>query len=153
MKKSPKLAAPDLTKQPPRSPRVRLGGYNLLPRIIDKCRATLEGKNGEYNYACPLDERFFEFVGINTNDFKKQVARGLGDGKLLDWVNKHTRLRHSLPAIIAWSSWGETRGPVDVEGRAYFNEIHRRYGPQREDISSWFDLLDLDDYVSFGGKA
>ena len=24
---------------------------------------------------------------------------------------------------------------------------------EREDILSWADLLDLDDYVSFGGKA
>jgi hypothetical protein len=23
----------------------------------------------------------------------------------------------------------------------------------REDIKTWFDLLDLDDYVTFGGKA
>jgi hypothetical protein len=25
--------------------------------------------------------------------------------------------------------------------------------PTTEDIKSWFDALDLDDYVSFGGKA
>ena len=43
------LNAPDLTKQPPRSPRVRLGGYAILPRMLDKGRATLADKNGEYN--------------------------------------------------------------------------------------------------------
>jgi hypothetical protein len=26
-------------------------------------------------------------------------------------------------------------------------------GHKREDIATFFDLLDLDDYVSFGGKA
>ena len=25
--------------------------------------------------------------------------------------------------------------------------------PKREDIATWFDLLDADDFVSFGGKA
>jgi hypothetical protein len=25
--------------------------------------------------------------------------------------------------------------------------------PKRTDIVTWFDLLDVDDYVSFGGKA
>ena len=50
--------SPDLTKQPPRSPRVRLGGYVILPRMLDKGRATVAGKNGEYHYACPLDRRF-----------------------------------------------------------------------------------------------
>ena len=29
----------------------------------------------------------------------------------------------------------------------------RQHSKTREDIKSWFDALDLDDYVSFGGKA
>ena len=29
---------PNLTEHPPRSPRVRLGGYVILPRCLDKCR-------------------------------------------------------------------------------------------------------------------
>ena len=32
--------APDLTQRPPRSPRVRLGGFVILPRMLDKGRAT-----------------------------------------------------------------------------------------------------------------
>jgi Domain of unknown function (DUF5069) len=38
--------APNLTQRPPRSPRVRLGGYVILPRILDKGRATLAGNAG-----------------------------------------------------------------------------------------------------------
>ncbi|MFM8887694.1 MAG: DUF5069 domain-containing protein, partial [Chthoniobacterales bacterium] len=71
--------ATDLTKRPPRSTRARLGGYVLLPRIIDKCRAVLAGTNGEFNYACPLDMEFFEFASIDPEAMKKQVAAGLGD--------------------------------------------------------------------------
>ena len=59
--------APDLTQRPPRSPRVRLGGYAILPRMLDKGRATIAGKQGEYIYACPLDQRFLEFVGISAD--------------------------------------------------------------------------------------
>ena len=33
----------DLTQRPPRSPRVRLGGYVILPRMLDKGRATING--------------------------------------------------------------------------------------------------------------
>ena len=40
----------DLTQRPPRSTRVRLGGYVLLPRILDKGRAALAGKLGEFHY-------------------------------------------------------------------------------------------------------
>ena len=61
----------DLTKQAPRSPRVRLGGFVILPRCLDKGRATIIGKNGEYQYACPLDHRFLDFVGIKADALKK----------------------------------------------------------------------------------
>src|SRR5262245_32316672 len=66
-----KLSAPDLTQRPPRSPRSRLGGYSLLPRMLDKGRATLAGTLGEYHYHCPLDQRILSFVGI---DSKKLLA-------------------------------------------------------------------------------
>ncbi len=53
--KRPNLNAPDLTQRPPRSPRQRLGGYAILPRMLDKGRATIAGKQGEYHFNCPLD--------------------------------------------------------------------------------------------------
>src|SRR4029434_4797383 len=59
-----KLAAPDLTQRPPRSPRSRLGGYSVLPRALDKARATLAGTHGEYHFNCPVDRHFLRFVGI-----------------------------------------------------------------------------------------
>ena len=65
--------APDLTQRPPRSPRVRLGGYAILPRLLDKGRALIAGKNGEYIYACPMDQHFLEFAGVNPEALKKQV--------------------------------------------------------------------------------
>ena len=34
---------PDLTQHPPRSPRVRLGGFVHLPRLLDKARAFAAG--------------------------------------------------------------------------------------------------------------
>ncbi len=40
----------DLTKDYPRSPREQLDGIMILPRAIDKARAQLEGKLGEYLY-------------------------------------------------------------------------------------------------------
>jgi len=51
------FSLPDLTIHPPRSARAQLGGICALPRLIDKCRATLAGKNGEYHFNCPLDQR------------------------------------------------------------------------------------------------
>ncbi len=144
---------PDLTRRPPRSPRVRLGGYALLPRMLDKGRATLAGKNGEYKYACPLDQRFLEFVGVKPDALKKQMAAGKGDSEILAWIEKHARHKRSEAEIVTWSVWLEQRGPSDLESREYFSKLHKQAAPKREDIRTWFDLLDVDDYVSFGGQA
>ena len=148
-----RVNAPDLTKGPPRSPRVRLGGYVILPRLLDKGRATLAGKHGEYKYDCPLDQRFFAFAGIEAEAFKQQLASGKGDGEILEWVAANSTTKPSASAIAAWAAHQEQRGPGDPESREYFNGIQIKVAPKRGDIATWFDLLDVDDYVSFGGKA
>jgi Domain of unknown function (DUF5069) len=145
--------APDLTQRPPRSARVRLGGYVILPRMLDKGRATIAGKNGEYHYDCPMDQRFLEFAGINAGALKKQLAAGKGDGEILEWIQKTAKNKHTDSEIAGWSAQGELRAPSDVDSRGYFNDLHSKAAPKREDISTWFELLDVDDYISFGGKA
>lgn len=145
--------APDLTKHPPRSPRVRLGGYVTLPRMLDKGRATLAGTNGEYNYDCPLDQNFLEFAGVEAAALKDQLAAGKGDREILAWIETNAKHRRTPDQIAAWSAFQEQRAPCDPEYREFFNDEHKRLAPGRTDISTWFDLLDLDDYVSFGGQA
>lgn len=147
------LNAPDLTKYPPRSARVRLGGYVIFPRMLDKCRATLAGNHGEYKYACPLDQRWLEFVGVDPEALKKEVAAAQSDADLLAWVSAHAQNKPTVPEIAAWSAYQDNRVPSDVESRQFFQETHSKLAPHREDVITWFDLLDLDDYVSFGGKA
>jgi hypothetical protein len=53
--------AKDLTKETPRSPRSRLGGYVILARMADRGRAALAGTLSEYHFACPVDQTLFGF--------------------------------------------------------------------------------------------
>jgi len=147
------LNTSDLTQHPPRRPRVRLGGYVILPRMLDTGRATIAGKHGEYKFACPLDQRFLDLVGLKADALKKQLAAGKGDGEILEWVQKNAKHKPTDAEIAAWSEFAERRVPSDAESRQYFNELHQKAAPKREDVATWFDLLDLDDFVSFGGKA
>lgn len=147
------FVARDLTKQPPRSPRVRLGGFAILPRILDKGRAVIAGKNGEYNYACPMDQQFLTFAGIDPAALKEQLVVGKGDGEILEWITANSKTKPTQWQIEAWSEFQEHRAPSDCESREFFQEVHNKIGPRREDVSTWFDILDLDDYVSFGGNA
>ncbi len=146
-------SAPDLTKSPPRSARVRLGGYNILPRALDKGRAALAGTNGEYHFACPLDQRFLEFAGIDADALKAQLAAGKGDGEILEWIRANAKSKPTENEIAAYSAFNEQRAPGDADSREFFNGEAKRAGPHRDDIATWFELLDVDDFATFGGKV
>lgn len=143
----------DLTKRAPRSPYAKLGGYVTLPRLIDKARATINGNSGEYHYNCPLDQRFLEYVGVGAEELKSEIATGKGDGEILKWIQANAKITRLDYEIAQWSAAAQQRTPAGVEGREYFNELQKQIAPGREDISTWFDLLDADDYVSFGGTV
>jgi hypothetical protein len=119
--------------------------------MLDKGRATLAGKNGEYHYACPLDRQFLEFAGIDPEALKKELAKG--DTEVLAWIEKHAKHKRTAPEIAAWTHWQENRAPDNPDGREYFNGHPQGRRPERTDIATWFDVLDADDFASFGGKA
>jgi hypothetical protein len=146
------LAAPDLTRHPPRSPHTRLGGYVHLPRLIDKARAKAGGRIGDYHYPCPFDKRFFGFTGLNADVFLAQVKTGRSDSELLAYVNAKGRPKRHPSEIGAWSQWMEQLTPSSPEARTFFTEVHAKNAAHREDIVTWFDWLELDDFVTFGGK-
>lgn len=143
----------DLTKRPPRSPRIRLGGYAILPRMLDKGRAMIAGTIGEYHYNCPLDQQFTCFVGIDASELQKQLSLDKGDGEILEWIRANAKNKHTPAEIAAWSAYQDQRVPMDLEMRKFFNEYHEKMAPNRSDVASWFDILDIDDFVSYGGKA
>lgn len=143
----------DLTQRPPRSPRARLGGYCILPRMLDKGRATVAGKHGEFHYNCPLDQEFLKFAGVDAEKVKSQLATGLGDGEILKWITENSTTKPSQVQIASWTAFQEQRGANNLESRKFFNEYHEKLAPHRDDVANWFDILDIDDFVSFGGKA
>jgi hypothetical protein len=145
----------DLTQRPPRSPRVRLGGYVLLPRILDKGRASLAGKLGEYHYAGKgMDRHFFNFVGLDHELLTKEIAKGGGDLELLTWIQANAKHQRQPWEIAAWSEYHLRRSPdSDHETLTGFADEVKKFNLNREDINTWFDLMDLDDYCSFGGQA
>jgi hypothetical protein len=145
------LSNPDLTQHPPRSPRVQLGGFVHLPRLLDKARATIAGKQGEYHYNCPLDGHFFAFTGIDHDVLLTELKKGRTDSEMLAWVRANSQ---RLPSeIAAWSLWMRTNAPGGSPGHEWIAEVIKANASERDDIYGFFDLLDMDDYVSFGGKG
>lgn len=145
------FAAPDLTRHPPRSPRVRLGGYVQLPRILDKARAVAFGRLGAYDFPAPLDRHFYDFTGLSPDGLLELVRTGASDVEVILWIQ--SRVARTPPEIAAWSAWLERHAPADAEMHGWIADEIARLAPGRDDIGTYFDLLEIDDYVSFGGRT
>src|ERR1035437_8355590 len=92
----------DLTKESPRSPHVEIGGFKILGRTIDKCRALLFGKIGEYHFDCPLDNQLFGFMGIKGADFQAFVAEGHSDDEITIWIKKNSQAKTDAE-MVTWN--------------------------------------------------
>ena len=140
----------DLRTRYPRSVREKLAGYVHLGRMIDKCRAVLAGTHGDYIYPCPLDNRLLEFAGITAEQFTGAVrgrsdqARERSDDVIVEWFRNAANSR-SPDEIEKWNTMMLTRGPDTEEKWAYFKKQRDAIDPGRTDITSWTDLLDLDE--------
>ena len=57
--------------------------------------------------------------------------------------------------IAAFSAFHEQRAPSSPASRAKMTDYQSSTpaGAKRDDITAWFDVLDLDDHQSFGGKV
>jgi hypothetical protein len=134
----------DLTSAPPRSPRLRIGGYAILGRTLDKCRALVAGNIGEYHFDCPLDNMLFGFKGVQGDNFKAEIEKGATDEQMVAWLNKNGAPK--TPAEIKeWSDGVEVTRPYDnPEKREWFVEQVTPLGldPQK---STLVDFLEADD--------
>jgi hypothetical protein len=137
----------DLTKEAPRSPHEKLGGYVILARSIDKCRATLAGKNGEYHYDCAMDWMLFGWKGIDAAALKAYVAEGRSDDEILAWISSHGTPK-TAAEIAAWSADRTAYNMSDVaEKKAWLEGENKRFGLGKD--GTLFDYLDADDRASF----
>lgn len=142
------MTTKDLTQEAPRSPRQRIGGYVILGRTIDKCRALIAGKIGEYHFDCPLDNILFSFKGVKGDDFKKEIERGASDEEMAAWLDRSGNPK--TPAEIKeWSDGVEAYSMVDdPEKRDFFIAETEKLGldPYKTTLFEW---LEADDKASY----
>jgi len=143
-----KKLAPDLTKGFPHSPHAMLGGYILAKRALDKCRAELVGKAGEYHFDCPLDKMFFDFAGLKGSAFKKIVATGADDEAVGKWIVKNAKKRPRIK-VIKWNNeWRYKRISETKDGMQEFMEDYIPKNvplPLIHHIRYFFDIFDAEE--------
>jgi hypothetical protein len=137
----------DLSKMAPRSPHIIIGGYAILARTIDKCRADISGTKGEYHFDCPLDNQLFGFKGIKGADFKAFVIQGKTDDEILVWVNSNGTPK-TAAEIAAWSAMVAANNYSSMpEKKPWLEGENARLGLDKD--GTLFDFLDADDKASF----
>ena len=135
---------------PLRSPRESLGGYILLPRLIDKVRLFAKGELPQA-YAAnllgadyTLDGRFLAFTGLNAEGLRQAIVSSRSDQEVLTWVQDHANPATALEKR-AWAEQIELYRP-DAALAFYRQRMYPDLAA-RIDLNSIsvLDLIDLDE--------
>ena len=109
----------------------------------DKARAAKAGKLNDYIYDCPIDQVILDFLNISADDFQDAAYHNVNDIELGAWVLEHTdRTQDEISRLNAGLS---QKGPEGEQQIEIFNTTLECVAPDRTDVTTWFDLLDLDD--------
>jgi len=137
----------DLTKTFPRSAKAKFAGLNMLGRTTDKARAFNAGTLGEYHYNCGMDQKAFALLGIDHETYAKKVAELKDDAAIERWVKDAFLKAKTEAEIDAYNKTIEELHPeAGSEGEKYFLELRDTVAPGRTDVTTWPDLLDLDEH-------
>ena len=133
----------DLTKTYPRSVHVKMLGIVQLARTIDKGKAKAYGNPGEYNYDCPMDKALFEFLDMNGDELLQVIKNAKSDAEIETYCKPFVD-RKAPGEVERWNDEWLTHKP-EGPSLEYFLKLRNQVAPDRTDVTSWADLLDLDE--------
>jgi hypothetical protein len=133
----------DLTTSYPRSVHDKVLGLVQIGRTIDKGKATAIGKEGEYHYNCSMDQAVFGFLGIDHEKMLDAIKNAKSDADIESYVKGFVD-KKSPQEIEAWNKEWVTHKPTG-DSLNYFLELRNQLAPDRTDVVSWADLLDIDE--------
>ena len=133
----------DLSRAFLRSPKQKIAGLVHLGRMIDKGRAFKEKKLADYIYPCPLDKIILNFLRIEAENFANMTIEKKDD-EIFDWAKELIESKSSKELNLINEKILE-RKPDSEDRLNYFIEIRNKIDPSRSDVTTWVDLLDLEE--------
>ena len=117
--------------------------------MTDKARAHRAAKIGEYLYGddSGQDIRILRFLGISAADFQEAAVNNPNDLELGDWVLENSG--KSEDEIDTFNQTLVNYGPNE-QTRERFEARCQEVDPTRTGITTWVQLQDVDDQLSFG---
>ena len=139
----------DLTRQPPRRPsNLGVAGIVGAARMTDKARAHNAETLGEFVFGrySGLDRRILEFLGITADDFA-EAADEYDDAALSAWMME--KGKKTDEEIAAFNKSELDRLPTDKKHQQLLEERLARFAPDRTDIKTVLQSIELDDWGCF----
>ena len=133
----------NLIQESPRSPKERMAGLVHLPRMIDKARAAQQNTLGEYIYPCPMDQMMLEFLNVAPEIFQEKACKDT-EQVLSAWIESQCQNRSSEDKDAANHKILNAQ-PDNPEKWETFREILNEVDSSRTDITTWADLIDLEE--------
>jgi hypothetical protein len=135
----------DLTTSYPRSTHAKVAGVVMIARTIDKAKAKAHGNIGEYHYNCPMDAAVFGFLGIDHEKFLDVVTNAKSDRDIEAYVKSFAEKKTPQEIEEFNAGFLQYAPEPGSDGEKYFLELRATVAPDRTDVTTWADLLDLDE--------
>lgn len=133
----------DLTKEYPRSVRDEWQGVVQLGRTIDKGKAEAHGDVGDYHYNCPMDQAVFGFLGMDHERVLEAIRAAKSDAEIAEYTRPFVDAKSS-DEIERWNHEWLSHEPEGPSRDAFMN-LRAEIAPDRTDVTTWPDLLDIDE--------
>jgi len=133
----------DLSRAFLRSPKQKIAGLVHLGRVIDKGRAFKEKKLADYIYPCPLDKIILNFLRIEAENFANMTIEKKDD-EIFDWAKELIESKSKKEICLINKKILQSK-PDSEDRLNYFIEIRNKIDPSRSDVTTWVDLLDLEE--------
>ena len=139
----------NLTKQPPRRPsNLSIASIVGLARMTDKARAYNNETLGEYLYGgdSGLDRKILDFLSISDEQFAEAVEE-YDDQALDTWVIEQSA--RTTSEIERFNQQELSIEPQTEEYRQRLKDRLAKYAPDRTDIKTVLQSVELDDWGNF----
>jgi len=133
----------DLSKVFPRSPKQKMAGLVHLGRMIDKARAYKEKRLADYIYPCPLDNIILNFLCIEADTFAN-ITVEKKEEEISNWVKELIKSKTPFDLVLINKIILEKK-PDSEDRLQYYNKTRDKIDPSRSDVTTWADLMDLEE--------
>ena len=133
----------NLVQSIPRSPKIKMEGLVMVPRMIDKARAYNSNTLGEYIFPCPLDKIILKFLDTNHKEFAHKTKR-LTEKEMSFWINKKC-IHRSKDDKDRINNKALEQKPDTRESLDRFNEIRNKINPVVKNVTTWIELIELEE--------